>query len=131
MGEADDSTKGRAQVRDSAESLEVIALSRDVSGVLGLMPWMERLPYDLDGSVPIEFPTDRTVARSTLSLPAHLSTFSVIDELEPLMPPAFQGSPWLSGELVLTFDEAGRARLAGRTLQYTRRYGLEEVPDGS
>jgi CRISPR-associated helicase Cas3/CRISPR-associated endonuclease Cas3-HD len=129
IGEADDSVRGRAQVRDSAESLEVIALHRRSDGSVGLMPWMDELPIDLAGPVPVEFPVDRRVAMSTLALPAHLSTMAVIDELEPLMPPAFQNSMWLKGELVLLFEPDCSARIGGRRLRYSYRYGLQEVAD--
>jgi hypothetical protein len=45
------------------------------------------------------------------------------------MPPAFQNSMWLKGELVLLFEPDCSARIGGRRLRYSYRYGLQEVAD--
>lgn len=130
-GNVDDTAAGLAQVRDSADSVEVILLQRYVSGAVGLLVGERGLEgVDLAGSTPIESPHDYRVALSTLALPRELSTLEVIGELERrFFLPALQESTWLAGELTLILDPDGRVELAGRRWQYTRRYGWEEARD--
>nr|WP_232271996.1 CRISPR-associated helicase Cas3' [Streptomyces gobiensis] len=133
VGDADDTRAGRAQVRDSQESLEVLVVQRRADGALTTMPWLS------DGCGGLELPTDavpaprlaRIVAASGLRLPYHFSFPDVLDraieEMEAVCVPAWQTkeSHWLAGELLLVLDEDCRARLAGFDLRYTRTDGLE------
>ncbi|MEY9214416.1 CRISPR-associated endonuclease/helicase Cas3 [Thermobifida halotolerans] len=133
VGDADDTRKGAAQVRDSRESLEVLVVQRRVDGVLTTLPWLSKNRGGL------ELPTDavppawlaRTVAASALRLPYQFGFPKVLDqaiaELEAECVPAWQTkeSHWLAGELILILDENCRSRLAGYGLRYTRTDGLE------
>ncbi|MFD8786349.1 CRISPR-associated helicase Cas3' [Kitasatospora sp. NPDC059599] len=133
VGDADDTRAGRAQVRDSQESIEVIAVQQLADGSLRTFPWLE------DGRGGLPLPQDavpagraaRAAAASALRLPLELSNPATIDqaiaELERFCPPAWQSkdSPWLAGELILPFSIDGRARLAGFALSYSRSDGLE------
>jgi CRISPR-associated endonuclease/helicase Cas3 len=133
VGDSDDSRKGRAQVRDSPESLEVLVAQRRADGTLRTVPWLTR---ERGG---IEVPSDamppahlaRVVAACGLRLPYAYSLPSVMDraiyELEANRFPQWQNKEchWLSGELILLLDEDCQTRLAGYELRYTPTDGLE------
>ncbi|MFG1614088.1 CRISPR-associated helicase Cas3' [Nonomuraea wenchangensis] len=133
VGDADDTRRGRAQVRDSRETLEVLVVQRRADDTLATLPGLSRRRGGL------ELPTDalpepklgRIVAGSGLRLPYHFSFPAVldraIDELERSYVPAWQAkdSYWLAGELVLILDENCRSSLAGFDLRYTSTDGLE------
>ncbi|MFF3838672.1 CRISPR-associated helicase Cas3' [Streptomyces sp. NPDC001930] len=138
MGDADDTRAGRAQVRDSRESLEVVVVQRHADGTLGTVPWLGKdrkgrplggldLPLD---QVPVSFAA-RAAAVSGLRLPREFSDPDVMDraisELEQLYVPAWQSkdSPWLAGQLILALDEDCQTRLAGFLLRYSHTEGLE------
>ncbi|WP_256069799.1 type I-E CRISPR-associated protein Cse1/CasA [Streptomyces sp. DvalAA-14] len=132
VGDADDSRAGRAQVRDSRESLEVLVVMRRANGTLCTLPWLDR------GLGGLELPTDavpaaraaRAAAASGLRLPYHFSFPERLDqalaELEELYIPAWQEkeSHWLAGELILALDEECQTRLAGWDLAYDPEEGL-------
>ncbi|MFE4060427.1 type I-E CRISPR-associated protein Cse1/CasA [Streptomyces sp. NPDC059096] len=132
VGDADDSRAGRAQVRDSLESLEVLVVMRRADGTLCTLPWLDK------GMGGLELPTDavpfaraaRAAAASGLRLPYHFSypdkLCQALSELEELYVPAWQEkeSHWLAGELILALDEDCRARLAGWHLSYDPDEGL-------
>ncbi|TDQ53218.1 CRISPR-associated helicase Cas3' [Actinorugispora endophytica] len=133
VGDADDTRGGKAQVRDSRESLEVLVVRRRADGALTTVPWLG------EGRGGLELPTEavpparaaRAVAASGLRLPYQFTFAKVIDqaieELETECVQAWQAkeSHWLAGELVLVLDENGRTRLAGYDIHYTRSDGLE------
>ncbi|WP_443056051.1 CRISPR-associated helicase Cas3' [Streptomyces sp. IBSBF 3136] len=138
VGDADDTRQGRAQVRDSRESLEVVVVQRRADGTLATLPWLQpdRKGRALAG---LPLPTDqvptalaaRTAASCGLRLPIQFSYADVmdraIDELEELHIPAWQvkDSHWLAGQLILPLDEDCQTRLAGFTLRYSPSDGLE------
>ena len=133
VGDADDTRAGRAQVRDTRESLEVLVVQRLADGTIRTLPWLP------DGRGARELPTDtappwdlaRTVAACGLRLPFQFSIPEVLDraieELEAECIPAWQSpeSHWLAGELILMLDENCRANLAGYELRYSPDDGLE------
>ncbi|WP_367431254.1 type I-E CRISPR-associated protein Cse1/CasA [Streptomyces celluloflavus] len=132
VGDADDSSAGRAQVRDSRENLEVLVVMRRADGTLCTLPWLDK------GRGGLELPTDavpsaraaRAAAASGLRLPYHFSfpdkSDQALAELEELYVPAWQEkeSHWLAGELILTLDEDCQTRLAGWNLAYDPDEGL-------
>lgn len=137
-GDADDTRAGRAQVRDSRESLEVVVVQRRADGVLTTVPWLaaDRRGRQLGG---LELPQDqvpgllaaRAAASSGLRLPIQFSYAEVMDQaitqLEELYVPAWQvkDSHWLAGQLILALDEDCQTRLAGFSLRYSKADGLE------
>lgn len=142
VGDADDTRAGRAQVRDSRESLEVVVVQRRSDGSLATVPWLEadskgrqrgglELPLD---QAPSSF-TGRVAASCGLRLPLQFSYAETMDraiaELEQLYVPAWHGkdSPWLSEQLILALDEDCQTRLAGFSLRYSRSDGLEVTRD--
>lgn len=131
---SDSEDKGRAQVRDGEDSLEVILLElRRVGG----QEELRTLPQGADAPGWI-IPTDRVpdpkivraMALSTVRLPASLTNTRMIDqviqELEIRVVPAWQDDRDLQGQLFLLLED-GRAQLAGTTLEYSPSTGLKEV----
>ncbi|MFI6713494.1 CRISPR-associated helicase Cas3' [Nonomuraea sp. NPDC050478] len=133
VGDADDTRKGRAQVRDSRESLEVLVVQRRPDGALVTLPHLTRGRGGLELSV--DSPPDRKLAQIVagcgLRLPFAFTFPKVLDqaieELEKDYISAWQTkeSHWLAGELILVLDENCRRRLAGFDLRYTPADGLE------
>lgn len=131
---SDSEDKGRAQVRDGEDSLEVILLElRRVGGQEELRTLQRR-----SGEPGLIIPTDRVpdpkvvraMVMSAVRLPASLSNARVIDkviqELETRVVPAWQDDRDLQGQLFLLLED-GRAQLAGTTLEYSPFTGLKEV----
>ncbi|MEW2621977.1 CRISPR-associated helicase Cas3' [Streptomyces sp. NPDC048106] len=142
VGDTDDTPTGRAQVRDTRDSLEVVVVQRRADGSLATLPWLGpdgkgrkragiELPRD---ATPVPFAA-RTAASCGLRLPTQFSYAETMDraiaELEQLYLPKWQGkdSPWLSDQLILTLDEDCQTRLAGFTLRYSPEDGLEVIRD--
>lgn len=142
VGDADDSRAGKAQVRDSRQSLEVVVVQRREDGSLATLSWLEpdrkgrpraglELPQD---QAPAPF-TARTAASCGLRLPMQFSYAAIMDraigELEELYLPAWQGKdcPWLAGQLILVLDARCQTRLAGFSLRYSPDDGLEVTRD--
>lgn len=139
VGDADDTRAGRAQVRDSGESLEVLVVQERPDGSWTTVDWLDQQvrPDRRRGGLPLPLdavPTPRaarTVAACGLRLPWQLCLPDVIDkaivELERACVPAWQVKEchWLAGELLLVLDPDGRASLAGHQLHYTPHDGLE------
>jgi CRISPR-associated endonuclease/helicase Cas3 len=142
VGDADDSRAGRAQVRDSRESVEVVVVQRRADSRLVTLPWLSpdrrgrrraglELPQD---QAPAPF-VARVAASCGLRLPMQFSYADVaeraIAELEQLYVPAWQGKdcPWLSDQLILALDEDCQTRLAGFSLRYSPMDGLEVSRD--
>lgn len=142
VGDADDTPAGRAQVRDSRESLEVVVVQRRSDGTLATLPWLEpdrrgrpRAGLDLSmDQTPAPYAA-RTAASCGLRLPAQFSYAAVMDraiaELEELYLPAWQvkDSHWLADQLILALDEDCQTHLAGFTLRYSQSKGLEVTRD--
>ncbi|PRX95417.1 CRISPR-associated helicase Cas3' [Allonocardiopsis opalescens] len=137
VGDVDDSRRGRAQVRDSKDTVEVLVVQRRADGALVTVPWLT------EGRGGIELPTEtappprsaRVVASCGLRLPWQFERSSVLDraiaELEANYFPAWQTkeSHWLAGELVLVLDSDCHTRLAGFQLDYSRSDGLKVIAD--
>ncbi|HEY5857196.1 MAG TPA: CRISPR-associated helicase Cas3' [Aldersonia sp.] len=127
-GEADDSGRGRAQVRDTEDGIEVIAVQR-VDAHLRALPWLDRYGGDpLDTGIGIPPALARALATCTVRLPPRLTRpwviDRVIDDLEPNGLASWQSSPWLAGELILVLDADLTAGVAGFRLGYDRELGL-------
>ncbi|MFC3996813.1 CRISPR-associated helicase Cas3' [Nocardiopsis sediminis] len=138
VGDVEDTRGGKAQVRDSQESVEVLVVQRRSDGTLATVPW---LSPDRDGHARggLELPTDaapgarlaRIVVACGLRLPPEFSDPRTLDaaiaELEADCLPAWQTKEahWLAGELILVIDENCRRHLAGYELHYSRSDGLE------
>lgn len=126
--------QGRSQVRDSEDSLEVIALWRDTDGQLRMPACAPRhpgaaIPEGVEWGTGSEQSLAREMASCTLSLPIQLTHPGVIDqaiaELERTVDySGWQTSPWLKGQLVVVFGPDDHATVAGFDLHYTDDEGL-------
>ena len=128
IGEANEE-RGRAQVRDSEDTLEVILVQGNEEGLRTL----DGLPDDGGRSLPIEaeppYASAVAAANSSIRLPGIMSKpwniDAVIRELERNAYPGWQQSRWLSGQLVVVLDDQLRGRVGKWDLQYSRERGLE------
>ncbi|MFF3275935.1 CRISPR-associated helicase Cas3' [Streptomyces chrestomyceticus] len=135
-GDADDSRAGRAQVRDTPESLEVLVVQRLRDGRLVTVPWLDGGRGGLD--LPTDFLPGRRAAEaaaaSAIMLPWQFCKPWVIDrtieELERFRVDAWQVKecPWLAGELFLVLGEDCQTRLSGFVLSYSKDDGLRVLP---
>ncbi|WP_078866106.1 type I-E CRISPR-associated protein Cse1/CasA [Streptomyces sp. NRRL S-1448] len=142
-GDVDDSRVGRAQVRDSEETLEVLVVQRQADGRLTTVPWLGDDEQGARGGLELatDFPPSRraaeAVASSALTLPGLFSKPWMIDrtieELERFLVPAWQVKecPWLAGELILVLDADCQTRLAGFVVTYSRANGLRATSPGA
>lgn len=137
-----DDARGRAAVRETDESIEVVAV-QEFEGEFKLLPWA----VDAQGSRPTEdslgdgfsLPSDeaaRLAANCTVSLPPRLSSAwsyqGVIDALEAhVQIPGWQESRWLQGQLVMVFDSKCNAVVEAGSciyhLHYSQEPGLELI----
>ena len=128
VGDADDTPRGLAQVRDGEENLEVIVVQRDTDGGLLVPDWIPGGGAQLPLDQPVPYPLARTVATCTLRLPLAFSHGGVIDavirELETNRFTSFDRSPPLAGQLVLVLDQHRQAYLHEHRLTYDTRRGL-------
>jgi len=134
VGDVDDDAVGSAQVRDGADSLEVVVVQSDGAGGLRVPDWIERNPgaqIPLFG--PLSSDLSRILAACTLRLPPALCYPGVIDDVITALESAgqvdsFFQSPTLKGQLVLVLDPDRTAVLQHRTthfrLVYDPRWGL-------
>jgi hypothetical protein len=133
VGDPDSDPRGTAQVRDGAETIEVLVVQRDRDGGLLTPSWVtggaRQIP--LDTEVPADLA--RTIAACALRLPLAMSQFGqvgddVIRALEKNSYSSFAQSPMLSGQLVLVLDERRTAEIregsASFRLQYDNNLGL-------
>lgn len=121
---------GRAQVRDSEDSVEVILVQWGDDGGLRTLPG---LFAGADRAIPV-VPDDhsrltRQVAACTVRLPTTMTLGRngdrVIEVLERAAPiEGWQQSRWLQGQLVLPLDVELRASLAGFDVAYSHERGL-------
>ncbi len=137
VGDADDTRAGRAQVRDSDESIEVLVVQRQSDGSWITPPWLEKDRGKTRGglALPLEAPPPpwlaKVVAACGLRLPWQLCKPGVIErvisELEKTYVAGWQVQEchWLAGELLLVLTPDGRTTLAGHELRYTPQDGLE------
>ncbi len=116
---------GYAQVRDSQETIEVIALKKCGDAY-------SFIDSDEDISCDISKPkVARKIASSTIRLPLQFSMYGSADktikELEEYTLKHFanwQDQVWLKGCLGILFDENNNFELNGKTLNYDCKYGL-------
>ena len=121
LGTAVTDAAGEAAVRDSEDSVEVIAVRRGADGGLYLLSSGEPLPR---GDVPD--------AELALCMPGKIDELiSKLETQSKAEAPRWQESPWLRGSLILVFDADNTARLLGYRLQYDAFFGLTyEKEDG-
>lgn len=126
--------RGRAAVRDSEESIEVVVVSK-TNEVFELLDWVaDQLGITRSLGTGIDIPDDdtaRAAALCTVSLPPLLSASylaeDVIDALENQGTfSGWQESRWLRGILPLVISERGEAVIACQNREYRLRYTKEQ-----
>ncbi|MDO5697173.1 MAG: CRISPR-associated helicase Cas3' [Dermatophilus congolensis] len=122
---------GKAQVRDTEDSLEVVLVRVGADGSAHVMPGGHAhadavLPSRLGRA---DAPVARAAAACTVRLPRTLTHPGVIEkvitEIEGLR--GFEGwgdDPWLGGQLVLLLDDDLTTRVIGHVITYDPRLGL-------
>ncbi|MFM9413560.1 CRISPR-associated helicase Cas3' [Peptococcus simiae] len=122
----DNEVRAQAQVRDSDESIEVIAV-KGLGGGYGLFSENQ----DISGLID-DPKVAKRLAVNTLRLPRALCYPGLIDktieELEAYNRtylPDWQKTAWLKGALGLVFDDKGQVELSGYRLTYSEDLGLE------
>lgn len=114
-----------AQVRDTQETVEVIALKKCEDGYT-LFDQQHDLSNKIDDSS-VQKNISRHVIRLPLRLSAHYSIDQTILELEKFNRtclPSWQESTWLRGLLGIIFDENNEFILNGFRLKYCEKQGL-------
>jgi len=118
--------KEMAQVRDTEETIEVIAVQKCGDGY-AFFGNKKDLSKKID-----DFETAKKLATQTLRLPSVLTPSYAIDrtieDLEDenrLNLKEWQDQPWLKGSLGLMFNVDGCCELNGWNLHYSAKYGLE------
>lgn len=133
----DGEIRGKAVVRDTEETLEVVVVRQTDRGY-EVLPWIaERLGVDANLGTGQEEPTIKTAraaALCTVSLPLQMSMPSVIDEVIQTLEQSgtfdgWQRSHWLAGVLPLVLNARGEAMVRCKDrefhLKYSREVGLE------
>ena len=134
VGNADDRA-AQGHVRDTdAESLEVLLLVRTPGGLV-LPPWIDGGGVVVPTTSPPTWRLGRFIASCTLPLPRAMTAADIIDDVIAHLEgqidlSAWQGNPWLAGELVLEIDGDGHARVGPFDLHYDLHGGLHVVRVG-
>lgn len=134
IGEADDQQGGRAQVRDTDDSLEVIVLTR---GVDGSIRFPDGVPARGGDVATTDFVPEANEARALAGCSVRVGGAwakgnrgaELLAALERTCFAAWQQQPLLAGQLVLLLDERGTAEVGGVRFSYDGRRGLE-ISDG-
>lgn len=129
--ETDDDVSAARQVRDGADSLEVLVLVRDVAGHLRVPAWLDHPQAGavVSGDHFVDRSLEHVLGACRLRLPQHLSTAKVETELWNATPPA-----WKEGERegpgpLLVLDENLEAVVGSRVLHYDPAFGLDEIKE--
>ena len=123
-------SKGKQQVRDATDSIEVIVLQRSTDGLLRLPaiagPGRTVIPEHDLAEVPDVLA--RAMAATTVALPMAMGRWH-FDDVEAALNSSldytkWDCSPWLKGQLALVLDANLRAEVAGFDVSYDERKGL-------
>ncbi|MGI6689164.1 MAG: CRISPR-associated helicase Cas3' [Christensenellales bacterium] len=124
--------KAYAQVRDTQETLEVIALQKIGNGY-GFIGTGEDLSKRIDDSI-----IAKKIAQQTLRLPNVLSapyridhTIQELEEFNLNCLKDWQSQPWLKGALGILFDQDYQFMINGYILKYDKNYGLIYMEGGN
>lgn len=117
--------KAAAQVRDSGESVEVLALRQRGKGYGTFQD-----PKDLSNSI-TDFETGKVIARQGLKLPNLMTnpgkindTIKYLEAYNAKFLSDWQQSSWLRGKLGVVFPEEGALEIGQFTLRYDPKLGL-------
>ena len=121
-----------AQVRDTKETIEVIALQYNENGI-GLFADNNDILNNIN-----DYYFSKIIASNTLKLPQVLSQeYNITKTIESLEKynlkylPDFQNSTWLKGSLAIIFDKNGIFEINDYILKYSIKYGLSYERKGN
>lgn len=114
-----------AQVRDTKETIEVIALQENKNGI-GLFADENDISENID-----DYNISKLIAANTLKLPQILTenyninkTINFLEKYNLEYLPKFQESAWLKGSLGIIFNENDFFEIGDYILKYSNKYGL-------
>ena len=127
--EVENNARAEASVRDTAETIEVIALQKISENQWGLLSKENAITFSVTSGLSEE--EAKMIARQKLKLPYFFSHFCFGDTIKALtaLPERWRDSAWLKDELFLLFDENFQAELLGKVLHYSEQYGLFLLKD--
>lgn len=114
-----DEEQAKAQVRNGAESAEVIVLFSMKYGITRA-PWRYRDSYDLNTCPAADI--CREISKQTVKLPAWAAVCDIENEF--CMPAEWEKSVWLKGKRLLILDEFGKAEKGDLIIHYSHESGL-------
>ena len=121
--------KAEASVRDSQETPEVLVLQKKSDGTICFLPWYNGGAV-LDTTQILSKAEEIAAARERIRLPMWFGKYSnfdkTLDELDPVFP-RWRDNRMLNKELLLLLDDDLETKLLGKTLKYSREYGLEVI----
>lgn len=120
-------TDAEAAVRDTDETIEVIALVRNDEN--SCTDFSRTAIFNVNTT--LEHSEERLIANQRLKLPPSFAKYHFRETLESLtpIPKGWRDSKLLRGELLLILDENGEAELIEKRLRYTKERGLEELKE--
>lgn len=131
--DSEEGAAGRAQVRDTEDTLEVLLVWQDEAGAVRVLPGVhEHSGADL-GETRMGAPSTPlalSVLASSVRLPHRITSRGRIDavirelEVAGWQFSGWQGSHWLSGQLILVLDADLRAQVGGEAVRYDADLGL-------
>ncbi|MGI6214868.1 MAG: CRISPR-associated helicase Cas3' [Christensenellales bacterium] len=119
-------TKAFAQVRDSGESIEVIALKKVGESGYGFFDKLKDLSYNInDSSVAKQIASHTIKLPTVLSMPWNIDkTIGALEKYNIKYLSSWQRQTWLKGTLGIIFDDNDEFILCGCCLKYSTKYGL-------
>lgn len=115
-----------AQVRDTEDTIEVIAIKKAGDGYC----FFGDLERDISGKIG-DLSMAKTIAKNTLRLPSKLSavynidqTIKELEEYNIKFLREWQESPWLKGSLGIIFDERNEFIINSIKIRYDEKYGV-------
>lgn len=119
-------SEGEMKVRDTEESIEVLALKKGADQRYHLLSEETSFAPELN----LTNEEGKLIAKERLRLPAYFSkNYNFNNTMRDLssLPKNWQDNKWLKGEILLLFDENNEVLICGKKLSYSREYGLEEM----
>lgn len=119
-------SEGEMKVRDTDESIEVLALKMSADRRYHLLSEEASFAPELN----LTNEEGKLIAKERLRLPAYFSKNYNFDKTMhdlSALPKNWQDNKWLKGEILLLFDENNEVLICGKKLGYSKKYGLEEI----
>lgn len=126
--DAGNNSAAEASVRDSDETIEVIAMKKKTDNSYSLVSEIDSIVFDT--TLVLNEDEAKLIAIQRLKLPLYFSkkcNFENTIKALDVMPKNWRDSKWLKGELLLLLDENSEVELIGKKLRYSKECGLEII----